>query len=119
MIGRIGDRNTFAELRRRGQRARSGPVSICHVGGRDGNPPRVAYGVGRPVGNAVTRNRLRRRLRGAMGALAQAESSPVGPGAYLIGADRGALTLSHQELVESLARVLRAVHPSRPHGTRR
>ena len=44
-------------------------------------PPRVAFAIGRPVGNAVSRNRLRRRLRellrGAAGTTIH-RSSPTG-----------------------------------------
>ena len=43
-------------------------------------PPRVAFAVGRSVGSAPVRNRVRRRLR----ALARAHE--LAPGWYLIGA---------------------------------
>jgi ribonuclease P protein component len=47
------------------------------------SPPRVAFAVGRSVGTAPLRNRVRRRLR----ALAQAHAGELAPGWYLIGAD--------------------------------
>ena len=50
---------------------------------------RVAYAFGRPVGNAVVRNRIRRRLRAVMNDLAR---RPVGlpSGDYLIRVMPGA-----------------------------
>ena len=46
-------------------------------------PPRVAYAVGRSAGNAVDRNRVRRRLR----ALVHAHAAELVPGWYLVGAE--------------------------------
>lgn len=46
----------------------------------DGNPPRVAFAIGRRTGSAVARNRLRRRLRSML------EELDPPSGAYLIGA---------------------------------
>jgi ribonuclease P protein component len=55
----------------------------------------VGFAVGRRIGNAVTRNRIRRRLR----AIIAAESEVLVPGLYLIGVknDRAA-TISHEDL---------------------
>jgi ribonuclease P protein component len=44
--------------------------------------PHVGYAIGRSVGNAVTRNRARRRLRAAFAARA----SSLRPGWYVVGA---------------------------------
>ena len=46
-------------------------------------PPRMAFSVGRPVGSAPVRNRIRRRLR----AIARAQAGQLAPGWYLVGAD--------------------------------
>jgi ribonuclease P protein component len=48
----------------------------------DAGPPRIAYGVGRKVGPAVVRNRVRRRLRAAARELAC--DPGLAPGAYLV-----------------------------------
>lgn len=48
----------------------------------DASPPHVAYAIGRAVGGAVERNRLRRRLRPIMSDLAPS----LPPGWYLVGA---------------------------------
>jgi ribonuclease P protein component len=76
---RIRDRATFAALRQ-GRRGHAGPVRVTWVPGADGSPPRVAFAVGRRVGSAVARNRIRRQLRAVAGALAPA----LAPGAYLL-----------------------------------
>jgi ribonuclease P protein component len=65
----------------------------------------VAYAVGRRAGNAVARNRLRRRLRAAV----QDHRHLLAPGtAYLIGADPSAATMSFAALSTALARALGA-----------
>ena len=43
----------------------------------------MAFSVGRSVGSAPVRNRIRRRLR----AIARARASQLAPGWYLVGAD--------------------------------
>ncbi len=69
-------------------------------------PPRVAFAIGRPIGNAVTRNRLRRRLR----ALVAAEAAVGLPaGWYLLGASPAAGTADPVELREAVHGVLAQV----------
>src|SRR6266852_6362202 len=50
---------------RSGRRVTRGPIVLHALFGTDGPPapPRAGFVVGRNVGNAVTRNRVRRRLR--------------------------------------------------------
>jgi ribonuclease P protein component len=64
----------------------------------------VAYAVG-GVGNAVVRNRLRRRLRAAV---AGSEAELAAGWAYLVSARREALTMPFDALVEALAALFRA-----------
>jgi len=67
-----------------------------------GGPPRVAYAIGRSTGNAVVRNRIRRRLRAAL----QADVAHLRPGAaYLVGAGPAA----SEYTVSELHRTLRAL----------
>ena len=61
-------------------------------GNRPDDPPRVAFAVGRRVGGAVVRNRLRRRQR----ELARASALPGG--AWLVSAGPAAATASFSEL---------------------
>ena len=62
LIWRIRDRATFDALAT-GRRRRRGPISMTFLPGDPSVPPRVAYAVGKRVGPAVVRNRVRRRLR--------------------------------------------------------
>ncbi|MHB8328642.1 MAG: ribonuclease P protein component [Acidimicrobiales bacterium] len=94
MIWRIRDRATFEALRHSGQRARRGFVTVTYAAIGEAPVPRVAYVTGKRAGNAVARNRLRRRLRAAAAdVVAQLE-----PGAYLVAAGPGATRLSYEEL---------------------
>ena len=70
----------------------------------------MAYAVGRRAGNAVARNRLRRRLREAVREHAELLECDT---AYLVGADPSAATMSFAGLSESLARALAGAEPTR------
>ncbi len=80
-------------------------LRFCPTDGR-GDPPRVAYAIGRPFGTAVERNRARRRLRAAV-ALEQALL--LDGGAYLVAAERSVMTVTFPTLRDHVATVLRAV----------
>lgn len=72
------------------------------VPGASGDPPRVAYAIGRTVGGAVVRNRLRRQLRAVL-----CEFGPLlHPGAYLVAAAPGAASLSFGELRTAVAEAI-------------
>jgi ribonuclease P protein component len=104
LIWRVDRRQTFAELRR-GRRHREGPVTVSWVPGDPTEPPRVAYTIGRRVGSAVVRNRLRRRLR----ALTREAAPNLRSGSYLIGVSPEAASLSYDELRTVLVKVLRYI----------
>jgi ribonuclease P protein component len=59
--------------------------------------------VGRRVGTAVVRNRLRRRIRAVMRELAP----DLENGAYLVSATEGATTLSPVDLRDAISRATR------------
>ena len=103
MIWRIRDRATFEALRRSGSRSRSGVVTVTYCGVGDPGPPRVAYAVAKRVGNAVVRNRLRRRLRAAAGGVVD-----LAPGAYLVRVAPEAATLSYEDLKAQVTRAMTA-----------
>ncbi len=92
MIGPIQDRATFATFAR-GRRARCGPLRLRFVPSEASSDPaginsaRVAYAINRKVGNAVTRNRVRRRLRAALSELERSNPNALLSGSYLFSAD--------------------------------
>ena len=102
LIGPVGDRATFAALRRSPRRVRKGPITVTYAVGPSMEHVRVAYAIGRNVGGAVQRNRLRRRLRAVM----SEQGARLPSGAYLVGAGPGATSLSFDELKESVTRAL-------------
>jgi ribonuclease P protein component len=102
LIWRVDRRDTFEALRR-GRRHSHGPITVSWVAGDPAEPPRVAYTIGRGVGPAVVRNRVRRRLR----MLIREAAPKLRPGAYLIGVRPPAVLLKYDELQEALSKVLR------------
>lgn len=103
LIWRVERRDTFEALRR-GRRRRQGPLAISWVPGDPAEPPRVAYTIGRRVGPAVVRNRLRRRLRMLMRQFAPQLRS----GAYLIAAAPEAAALSYAQLEDLVFRIIKS-----------
>ncbi|HTT87726.1 MAG TPA: ribonuclease P protein component [Acidimicrobiales bacterium] len=101
MIWRIRDRATFEALRRSGSRSRDGAITVTYCGIRGPGPARVAYAVGKRVGGAVVRNRLRRRLRAAA-----AEITDLTPGAYLVRVAPEAAALSYEDLKAQVTRAM-------------
>ena len=75
---------------------------------REDGPVRVGFTVSKKVGNAVERNRVRRRLREVV-RLAPPERMRPGYDYVLIGR-RAALDLPFDRLVEDFDRALRRVH---------
>lgn len=64
------------------------------------DPPRVAFTIGRSAGNAVVRNRIRRRLRAGLRELQLGDRLP--PGAYLLSGGAALAPLPWVELVAAL-----------------
>jgi ribonuclease P protein component len=93
--GRVRSRAEFTALRERGVRSRNRSVRVTYLTGAA--EVRIAFAIGRSVGTAVARNRLRRRLRAAL-----VDLTPP-PGTYLVAADRAAATRSSAELRAELA----------------
>jgi len=75
---------------------------------RDSGPVRVGFTVSRKVGNAVERNRVRRRLREIV---RQTESVGMRPGHdYVVIGRRAALGLPFDRMIEEFDRALKRVH---------
>lgn len=80
-------------------------MTVAFVPGGDG--VRVAYAIGRPVGTAVVRNRLRRRLRAAVREL-DASAGGLPAGAYLVRPRPDAAPRPYDELRTDLGAALTA-----------
>ncbi|HEY4584640.1 MAG TPA: ribonuclease P protein component [Acidimicrobiia bacterium] len=94
----------FRRVLREGTRRRSGGVVMVQCPGRTG-PARVGLVVSKSAGDAVTRNRIKRRLRHITRTL------PLKPGIdyVIIGASQVA-DVSHPNLVGWLRRALEETH---------
>ncbi len=85
----IRTRESFERLRREGRRVRSGALWCAYVIDPQLDAPAIAFAFGRATGNAVARNRLRRRCREILRSTAD-----LPPGLYLIGGGRTASELT-------------------------
>jgi ribonuclease P protein component len=90
----------------RARRWRRGPLWIRALPGPTDQPPRIAFAIGRTVGGAVVRNRLRRRLRAL---IADRADQLVPGGTYLIGAGPDACGIPTDQLAATLTELLGAV----------
>jgi ribonuclease P protein component len=103
---RLTDGDAFRDAVRRGRRA-GGPTLVVHlVLTDDPQPPRVGLVVSRAVGNAVTRNRVKRRLRHLAREHVPALQGLPGSAVLVVRAQPGAATASYAELGRELARCL-------------
>jgi ribonuclease P protein component len=103
LIWRVRDRSSFRVLAR-GRRSTVGCVEMrTALLGSVTEPPRAAYAVGRNVGPAVVRNRVRRRLRAAV----VEHRSLLEPGrGYLLRAQSDAAEASYRELADAVRELL-------------
>ena len=109
MIGRIGERREFERLTRHGRRAQTSTLWCRYLREPEAVPPRVAFAIGRSVGPAVVRNRLRRRLRELLRAATGGEHPLLPSGHLLVGARPGAGERSFDELAVEVNDLLSAV----------
>ena len=105
MIDTIREREAFIRLRREGSRHRIEPLWCSYVPDSHLTPPKVAFAIGRSVGSAVKRNRVRRRIRAIL------SDSEVPPGLLLIGATPAAVELTFDELRTTVASLLVRLTP--------
>lgn len=107
-------------LRVRGGRRWSTPALVLEARSRpEGAPgpaPRFGFTVSKKVGNAVVRNRVRRRLRALVAALDPALVREWHD--YVLIARPAATDRSHRELKADLEQALARVHQPRPQGRR-
>jgi len=76
----------------------------------DASTTRVAYAVGRSVGTAVQRNRVRRRLREVLRIRDAASRMPAST--YLFICRPLSTSLTFSELADAVDRLLAAAHPA-------
>jgi ribonuclease P protein component len=69
----------------------------------------VAYSIGRACGPAVTRNRLRRRVRAILREVDQ--NQPLPAGRLLIGARPEAVELTFEQLTQEISSLVAAIRP--------
>lgn len=105
-IWRLTEPAAFGRLQAARHRARSGPLWVAWSAPLDpSTPPRVAFAIGRRVGGAVVRNRLRRRLRAVLSA------TPPPPGDYLIGVAPEGAALTFSQLEGHVRQAMTALAP--------
>jgi ribonuclease P protein component len=110
-VGRMTKRAEFIAARR-GRRLNGPSFFIEALDRGDAAPPRVGLTVTKKVGNAVVRNRIRRRLREAIRLDTQADMAPGID--YVVVARRDVLTLPFEQLKDELSRrVARMKQPQR------
>jgi ribonuclease P protein component len=111
-VGRLRSRRAFEAVRRYGRNGRSGPLTVSYLGQPAWSGPHFAYAIGRQVGPAVSRNRLRRRLR----AIVADDVGSLPAGAYLVRSRAEGARLGFDELKMAMTRALeRATDDHSPH----
>jgi ribonuclease P protein component len=89
----------LVEARARIQASNAGPLA---------NGPRFGFTITKKLGNAVTRNRIRRRLKAALSQLATANAEPGYD--YVVVARSAAFDRPFADIVADLTRALAIVH---------
>lgn len=96
----------------RGGRRSSTPAFLIEVRERpateNGSTARFGFTITKKIGNAVTRNRIRRRLKAAFAATAEGHARPSCD--YVIVARHAALDRPFAALLEDVARAFAALH---------
>jgi ribonuclease P protein component len=106
LIGRITERRAFERLTRDGRRAHTESLWCRYLADQAVVPPQVAFAVGRSVGSAVVRNRVRRRLRALVRAANLDDPPRLRCGQLLIGAKPDASERSFDQLEHDVNELL-------------
>jgi ribonuclease P protein component len=98
---RLRQRGDFAAVYRTGRSYAQGPLVLRTRSNPEVPAPRFGFAVGKRLGNAVTRNRIKRRLREAVRA-----SGAAGRADVVVIARPGAQTTSFEQLQSMLVVLL-------------
>ena len=104
MIERLSSRQSFDQLRADGQRRGRGPIRLLFRPITT-QSARFAFAIPRKVGNAVVRNRTKRRLRAILQDMDHADAGLPG-GDYLIRVTAPIEHWSHTRLYHTMAELL-------------
>jgi len=116
-IGRLKRRREFLRVAR-GRRKWAAPGLVLQAREGAGNDAevRVGFTASRKVGNAVARNRAKRRLRAAVGEVMMTDAAPGFD--YVVIARAATLKRRYADLLADLKTALRRVGAPRPNGGR-
>ena len=126
-IGRLKRRREFLRVARgrrkwaapglvlQAREAANGKANACEGAGTDAEV-RVGFTASRKVGNAVARNRAKRRLRAAVGEIMMTDAAPGFD--YVVIARAATLKRRYADLLADLKTALRRVGAPRPNGGR-
>ena len=104
-VERIRSQHTFDRFRTSGTTGASGPLRVKFVQQNSWSRAEVAYALGKKLGGAVVRNRLRAIVStGAVG---------LSPGAYLVSAGPAAAELSFDDLRSAMSQAVRVATANR------
>ncbi len=103
---RLRRRQDFAAVHREG-RSTSGDLLVLRIRPNDLPFNRYGYSVGKRVGKAVVRNKVKRRLRAAIAGMAAPLAEAAAGRDVVIIARAPAATVDYDELVRALTRLLR------------
>ena len=112
LIGRIRERHAFVRLGREGTRIRRSTLWCSWCPDPDSKATSVAFAINRAYGPAVTRNRLRRRLRAILRELDRTE--PLPPILLLIGTQSRTIELTFDQLRRQLTALIEQIRSQNP-----
>lgn len=93
----LSGRSAFKQVFRTGSRRRAGAVTVIRGVSLHEGPPLVGVVAGKKIGNAVTRNRVKRRIRAALDAVSLADGAT-----YVVVASPTAVSVDFETLTADL-----------------
>ena len=103
---RLLRRADFERVYKQGRRHFASHMTVFYLAGREGQGLRVGFTVGRALGGAVERNRMKRRLREAVRLQRPAESAAVD---VVINPKKSLLTADFAELQSEIRRAFELI----------